>query len=104
MATRAAGKSPTTDWRAAFRRSLRRAAQMAGAGVLLAALVFLALALVSYTQTDPSPSTAAAGDDIGNWMGASGAWAAERVLFLFGLTAVLLLPLLYVGARKLWRE
>ena len=104
MATRAAGKSPTTDWRAAFRRSLRRAAQMAGAGVLLGCAVFLTLALVSYTQTDPSPSTAAAGDDIGNWMGASGAWAAERVLFLFGLTSVLLLPLLYVGARKLWRD
>ena len=78
MATRAVGKSPATDWRAALRRSMRRAAQMAGALVLFAATVFLTLALVSYTQTDPSPSTAAAGNDIGNWMGASGAWAAER--------------------------
>ncbi|WP_374407724.1 DNA translocase FtsK 4TM domain-containing protein [Pelagerythrobacter sp.] len=104
MATRAAGKSPTTDWRAALRRSLRRAVQMAGAGVLIAAMVFLGLSLASYTQTDPSLSTAAAGSDIGNWMGATGAWTAERVLFVFGLTAVLLLPLLYVGARKLWRD
>lgn len=104
MATRAIGKSPTADWRAALRRSLRRAAQMAGAAVLFAAAVFLTLALVSYTHTDPSPSTAASGTDIANWMGASGAWAAERALFLFGLSAVLLLPLLYVGARKLWRD
>ncbi|WP_338447048.1 DNA translocase FtsK 4TM domain-containing protein [Pelagerythrobacter marensis] len=104
MATRAAAKSPTTDWRATFRRSLRRAAQMAGAGVLFACAVFLTLALVSYTQTDPSPSTAAAGDDVANWMGPSGAWAAERVLFAFGLSAIFLLPLLYVGARKLWRD
>lgn len=104
MATRAIGKSPTADWRAALRRSLRRAAQMVGAAVLFAAAVFLTLSLVSYTHTDPSPSTAASGTDIANWMGASGAWAAERALFLFGLSAVLLLPLLYIGARKLWRD
>ena len=104
MATRAIGKAPPADWKAAFRRSLRRASQMTGAAVLLGAMVFLALALASYTQTDPSPSTAAAGTDIRNWMGASGAWAAERVWFLFGLPGLLLLPLLYIGARKLWRE
>ncbi|MXP44254.1 DNA translocase FtsK [Allopontixanthobacter sediminis] len=104
MATRAIGKSSATDWRAAFRRSLRRALQMTGAAALLLAAIFLGLALVSYTHTDPSASTAAAGTDIGNWMGMAGAWAAERVLFLFGLTGILLLPLLYVGARKLWRD
>ena len=104
MATRAIGKAPPADWKAAFRRSLRRASQMAGAAVLLGAMVFLGLALASYTQTDPSASTAASGADIGNWMGASGAWAADQVLFLFGLPGLLLLPLLYIGARKLWRE
>ncbi|GGE05467.1 hypothetical protein GCM10011515_26240 [Tsuneonella deserti] len=107
MATRAIGaaaKRPPADWRATFRRSLRRALQIAGAALLFAALVFLALALASYTQTDPSASTAAAGDDVRNWMGASGAWVAERVLFLFGATGVLLLPLLYVFTRKLWRD
>ncbi len=104
MATRAMRKSPTADWRAAWRRSMRRTAQMAGAVLLFGAMIFLALSLASYTQTDPSPSTAAAGTDIANWMGVSGAWVAERVLFLFGPTSVLLLPLLYVGARKLWRD
>ncbi len=99
MASRA-GTAP--DWRAAFRRSFRRATHMAGAGILFALLVFLTLALASYTQTDPSPSTAASGEDIRNWMGASGAWASERALNFLGIPAVLLLPLLYISARRLW--
>ncbi|TMM48389.1 FtsK/SpoIIIE family DNA translocase [Qipengyuania marisflavi] len=100
MATRAGAKP---DWRAAFRRSLRRVTHMAGAGLLLAVLAFLTLSVASYTQTDPSPSTAASGLDVRNWMGTSGAWTAERVLNFFGLTAILLFPLLYIAARRLWR-
>jgi S-DNA-T family DNA segregation ATPase FtsK/SpoIIIE len=67
-------------------------------------LGFLVLAMVSYTQTDPSPSTAAASQGIANWMGETGAWASERVFYFFGLPAVLLLPLLYIAARRLWRD
>ncbi len=92
------------EWRAGLRRSLHRIAQMTGAGLLLGAAVFLALALASYTQTDPSPSTAADPGEVANWMGRAGAWAADRVLLVFGLPGVLLLPLLYVSARKLWRD
>jgi iron complex transport system permease protein len=36
-------------------------------------------------------------------MGVTGAWAAERALFLFGPVSALFLPLLYVFSRKLWR-
>ena len=105
MATRAVNSHKSTaDWRAGLRRSIRRTAQMATAGVLLLTMFFLALALMSYTQTDPSLSTTASGEQIGNWMGLSGAWAADRVLFFFGLPGVLLLPLLYISARKLWRD
>ena len=103
MATRAVSRKGKPDWRAAFRRSMRRAAQISGAGALFVLMVFLALSIVSYSQTDPSASTAASNDTIGNWMGASGAWAADQVLFLFGATSILLLPLLYITARKLWR-
>jgi S-DNA-T family DNA segregation ATPase FtsK/SpoIIIE len=92
------------EWRAGLRRSVRRIAQMIGAGALLCAAVFLALALASYTQTDPSPSTAADPAQVANWMGAGGAWVADRVLLIFGLPGALLLPLLYVSARKLWRD
>ncbi len=107
MATRAMSTGKTrrnTDWRAAFRRSMRRAAQMTGAIGLFGLMIFLALSIASYTQTDPSGSTAASGADIRNWMGASGAWVADKALGGFGITAVLLLPLLYVTARKLWRD
>ena len=105
MATRAVNagtRGAQVNWRATLRRAARRAAEIGGAGLLLAGMVFLALALVSYHQTDPSGSTAAGGPPA-NWMGAPGAWAAERALFLFGPVSVLFLPLLYVGARKLWR-
>jgi S-DNA-T family DNA segregation ATPase FtsK/SpoIIIE len=99
-----AARQSDAEWRAGLRRGLRRLAQMTGAGLLLGATLFLALALVSYTQTDPSPSTAADPGAVANWMGAAGAWVADRVLLVFGLSAVLLLPLLYVSARKLWRD
>jgi DNA segregation ATPase FtsK/SpoIIIE, S-DNA-T family len=104
MATRAisaAGRPRAgADWRVVLRRSLRRSAELVGAGVLFAAMIFLGLALVSYTQTDPSSSTAAGGEVL-NWMGAPGAWVAERALLLFGPVSALFLPLLYVSARRL---
>ena len=90
------------DWRALLRRSLRRSSELGGALVLFGAMVFLALALASYHQTDPSASTAAGGE-VRNWMGATGAFAADAMLLVFGPVSVLLLPLLYVFARKLWR-
>ena len=106
MATRAFSPANSTatrpHWRVVLKRSLTRSAELLGASGLFMAMVFLALALASYRQTDPSPSTAAGGD-VANWMGLPGAWAAERALFLFGPVAVLFLPLLYVFARKLWR-
>jgi S-DNA-T family DNA segregation ATPase FtsK/SpoIIIE len=105
MATRpisAGQRGARVNWRAAMKRALRRSAEIGGALVLGAGMVFLALALVTYQQTDPSVSTAAGGM-VENWMGLPGAWVAERVLFLFGLVSVLFLPMLYVMARKLWR-
>ncbi len=102
MASRAIDAAGAANWRAVFRRSLRRSLELAGALVLFAGMIFLALAMISYRQTDPSASTAAGGPVL-NWMGIYGAWVAERALFLFGPVAVLFLPLLYVFARKLWR-
>jgi S-DNA-T family DNA segregation ATPase FtsK/SpoIIIE len=106
MASRAVGtgsqRSASPDWRAVMRRSLRRASELGGAVALFAAMIFLAVALATYHQTDPSSSTAAGGE-VRNWMGSVGAWAADAALLLFGPVSVLFLPLLYVFARKLWR-
>lgn len=103
MASRAitTSRNSAVDWRVVLRRSLRRSAEIAGAVALFLGMVFLALALISYNQTDPSGSTAAGGPAT-NWMGGPGAWAADRALFLFGFPSVLLLPLLYIFARRLW--
>src|SRR5690606_2209799 len=103
MASRAMTRAQPADWRAAFRRSLARALQLGGASVLGVATIFLSLSLLSYTQSDPSFSTAA-GDAVMNWMGRPGAYAADGVFFLFGLVAILLVPALYATARKLWRD
>ena len=105
MATRAMGAGSRTarpDWRGVLRRALRRASELGGSILLFGATIFLALALASYHQTDPSSSTAAGGE-VRNWMGAAGAWAADAGLLLFGPVCALFLPLLYVFARKLWR-
>jgi len=105
MASRAltsAGAGSRGNWRLVLRRALRRSGELIGAVMLFGAMLFLGVALATYHQTDPSISTAAGGPVL-NWMGLPGAWAAERALFLFGWVAVLLLPLLYVFARKLWR-
>ncbi len=105
MASRAVHtRKSSAEWRAGLRRSIRRAAQMTGAAVLLAGAVFLTISLVTYTQTDPSPFTAAASETIGNWMGSWGAWAADWALFAFGIPAGLLVPLFYISAMKLWRD
>ncbi len=103
MASRAIVKAYPADWRATFRRALARAGQMLGSALLFGAMVFLILSLVSYSQTDPSPSTAA-GDQVSNWMGRTGAWVADSAFMSFGIVSVLLIPLLYAFARKLWRQ
>ncbi len=100
--TRQKNTTQDADWRVGLRRSVRRVAQVTGAGALLIAMFFLALALVTYTPTDPSYTTAAGGEQIGNWMGRTGAFVSDFALLVFGLPSVLLLPLLYVSARRLW--
>ncbi len=100
MATKA---NQNADWKAAFRRSLARSAQLTGAVALYAFTAFLAIALLSHSQTDPSLSTAA-GDVVDNWMGKPGAFVADLALTAFGWVSVLFLPLTYVVARKLWRD
>ncbi|AKM11266.1 FtsK/SpoIIIE family DNA translocase [Croceicoccus naphthovorans] len=104
MATRAvrgpARRAP--DWRAALKRSVNRTGELLGAAALALLGVFLALSMASYTQTDASFSTAAGGTSA-NWMGAPGAYAADGLFLAFGPVSVLLLPMLWVFARRLWQ-
>ena len=53
----------------------------------VAVFVYLGLILASYTRTDPGWSFSGTGDPLGNRGGAVGAWLADLLLYLFGLSA-----------------
>ena len=86
-----------------MRLSLLRGSALFGAAVLGLFSVFYALALLTYDPGDRAFNSAAA-DAQSNWMGQSGAYLADAALFAFGLPAILLLPLMLVFARRLWRD
>jgi DNA segregation ATPase FtsK/SpoIIIE, S-DNA-T family len=84
------------------RGAARRAGSFAGGVALVAACILLLLSLVSYAPSDPALNTRAGGA-VANWVGASGAWAADLMLSLVGPLAVLLLPVLLLTGLRLMR-
>ncbi|WP_394224085.1 DNA translocase FtsK [Alteromonas gracilis] len=62
------------------------------AGMIIACVFafFLLLALVSFHPGDPGWSQAGLQLDVHNWVGATGAWVADLLLFSFGFLAFLL--------------
>jgi S-DNA-T family DNA segregation ATPase FtsK/SpoIIIE len=90
------------QWRAGMKRGARRSWDMARGAALIAAAAGGALALASYHATDPSLNTAAGGA-VANWLGRPGAYLADLLLTLWGLGAVLLLPLLFVFGLRVAR-
>ena len=93
----------TPEWREMLKRSLIRSGALIGAITLFLATAFLALALLSYAPSDPSMNTVA-GDHVANIMRASGAWAADFLLWLLGVPVALILPLMAITARRLWGD
>jgi DNA segregation ATPase FtsK/SpoIIIE, S-DNA-T family len=55
--------------------------------LFVAAFVYLGLILASYTATDPGWSFSGTGAPLGNRGGVVGAWLADLMLYLFGLSA-----------------
>ena len=53
----------------------------------VALFAYLSLILASYTRTDPGWSFSGTGEPLGNRGGAVGAWIADLLLYLFGLSA-----------------
>lgn len=91
------------EWREMLKRSLIRSGALIGALALIAATLFLALALLSYAPSDPSMNTVA-GDHVANIMAAPGAWTADFLLWLLGVPVALILPLMAVTARRMWGD
>ncbi|QFU00953.1 DNA translocase FtsK [Halomonas sp. THAF5a] len=56
--------------------------------LLLAACVFLLLALYSFRRDDPGWSSSGPETEVANWMGAVGAWLADVLYSLFGVSAL----------------
>jgi S-DNA-T family DNA segregation ATPase FtsK/SpoIIIE len=99
MASRAAGD---IAWRGHAKRIGVRSGAVLGALGIVALVLMLGFALLSYHPSDPSLMTAAGGPPQ-NVLGAPGAWIADLLLTLFGIPSALLMPPLIVVALRLWR-
>lgn len=86
-----------------MRLSLLRSGALIGAGALALFALFYALALLSRSSSDRAFNSAA-GEAGHNLLGQSGAYLADGALFLFGVPAICIVPLLLVFARRLWRD
>jgi DNA segregation ATPase FtsK/SpoIIIE, S-DNA-T family len=96
-------KSNMANWRQMMRASLIRSGALIGAAALGLFAVFYGLSVVTYSPADAAFNSSAAGVQH-NWMGQSGAYLGDAALFLFGLPAIFLMPLMLIFARRLWRD
>lgn len=71
---------------------------------LIAASLYLMLALVTYAATDPGWTHAASGSQVANAGGVAGAWCADILFSLFGFLAYLFPLLVGFWALKALRE
>jgi DNA segregation ATPase FtsK/SpoIIIE, S-DNA-T family len=96
-------KTNMANWRQMMRASLIRSGALFAAGALAILALFYGLSVLSYSPADAAFNSAASGVQH-NWMGQSGAYLGDAALFLFGLPAIFLLPLMLIFARRLWRD
>nr|WP_315477659.1 DNA translocase FtsK 4TM domain-containing protein [uncultured Sphingorhabdus sp.] len=96
-------KSNMANWRQMMRASLIRSGALLGAAALGLFALFYGLAVLSYSAADAAFNSAAA-DVQHNWMGQGGAYVSDAMLFVFGVPAIFLFPLLLVFALRLWRD
>jgi len=96
-------KSNMANWRQMMRASLIRSGALLGAAALGLFALFYGLAVLSYSAADAAFNSAAA-DVQHNLMGRGGAYVSDAMLFVFGVPAIFLFPLLLVFARRLWRD
>src|SRR4029079_17558255 len=102
VATRAPKRELGPDWRDALAQAVRRFAVRTWGVLLVGSSLAGAIALASHSPTDPSLSTAAGGPPT-NWLGASGAYASDALLLLFGIGSVLFLPVIAIAGLRMVR-
>ena len=101
-AERARKRDLGPDWREKLRDSVRLLAVRTAGTLLVGGSLALGVALATHDSTDPSFSTAAGGPPA-NWVGPAGAYASDLLLMLFGLPALLFLPVLAVAGLRMMR-
>jgi S-DNA-T family DNA segregation ATPase FtsK/SpoIIIE len=102
VAVRAPKRELAPDWRDALREAVRRLAVRTWGAVLIVASIAGAVALGSHNPNDPSLSTAAGGPPT-NWLGSGGAYFSDALLLLFGLGAVLFMPVIALAGLRMLR-
>jgi S-DNA-T family DNA segregation ATPase FtsK/SpoIIIE len=76
----------------------------AGWILLLGVAIYLALILATYSRSDPGPSFSGSGAPIANKGGAMGAWLADALYYLFGLSAWWWVALAVFGILRMYRR
>ena len=102
VAGRAQRRELEPDWRDRLVESVKTFALRTLGALLLAGSLGLAVALLTHQTTDPSWSTAAGGA-AENWLGVPGAYLSDVLLLLFGVGAILFLPVVAMAGIRLLR-
>lgn len=106
MATRArtlSTRAAPAGWRDIMRQSVLRSGTLVIAAALALFAIFYSLSVLSYSPADQAFNSAAQGVRH-NWMGSAGAYLGDGALFLFGLPAILLTPLMLIMAQRLFKN
>lgn len=101
-----ASNSNTTsgaNWREMIRLSLMRSGTLIGAIALGLFSVIYTVSLLSYASEDNAFNSAAS-DAPHNLLGSMGAYIADGALLVFGLPAILILPLMIIFTRRMWQN
>jgi len=98
-----APRSTLAGWRELVRQSILRSGALIAAAAMAFAAAFYAISVLSYSPADRAFNSASAAASH-NWLGQTGAYLGDGALFLFGLPAILLVPLMGINAQRLWRD
>jgi len=102
VAARAPKRELAPHWRDALRAAVRRLSIRTWGACLIAIGCAGALALATHNPNDPSLSTAAGGPPT-NWLGSTGAYFSDILFLVFGLGAVMLLPVIARAGLRMLR-
>lgn len=96
-------KTSGANWREMIKLSLMRSGTLIGAILLGIFAIIYMVSILSYASEDNAFNSAASGATH-NLLGSMGAYIADGALTLFGLPAILLLPLMFIFTHRMWKN